>query len=83
MFGDDPDPTVMTARVGSGKFRTRTQRGVRPSRSTGKRKPEWSGMVNEDKRSDNMPRSQAEKQQLLTATSFKKTRACNAHDAMR
>ena len=28
MFGDDPDPTVMTARVGSGKFRTRTQRGL-------------------------------------------------------
>ena len=28
MFGDDPDPTVMTARVGSGKFRTRMQRGL-------------------------------------------------------
>ena len=45
MFGDDPDPTVMTARVGSEKFRTRTQRGLGRRGQAGRKDPiglEWS-----------------------------------------
>ena len=49
MLGDDPDPSVMTARVGFGEVSDTHARGVWSSRSRGKQKPDWSGTVSASK----------------------------------
>ena len=69
VFGDDPDPSVVTVRFGFGEVSYMHTRGLRE--------------VNEDKGLTKYQRRQREKGQLRTAMSFKRTCRCNAHDAMR
>ena len=77
MFGDDPDPTVMTERVGFGTGVGRAREGVLCIAERLKRP--------DNKRTVGLERDNEgnrEKRELRTDHEFKKTCGCNADDVM-
>ena len=89
MFGDDPDPTVMTERVGFGGFHTRTRGGLCAVQRNKAIACKWVvGLrtINEDKRSGNLSIETKRESATMNDCSFKNNDGneyrCNADDAM-
>ena len=77
MLGDDPDPLVMTERVGFGTTSGVAREGVsalcREGQMVGQQKNGWT---------EKGQRRQGGTRQLRTDANFMKTCRCNAHDDM-